>query len=75
MDRELLRSITEPTHYESEAALDVIDFCQMYNISFTRGNIIKYIVRAGKKNDELQDLHKALDYLLREIEYLKNKQS
>ena len=44
-------------------------------LSFTRGNILKYIVRAGKKDDELQDLHKALDYLLREVEHLEITQN
>ena len=30
---------------------------------FLRGNVIKYLARAGKKGDELQDLKKALHYL------------
>ena len=44
----------------------------MYDISFSRGNILKYVIRAGKKNDELKDLYKALDYLQREIQFIKN---
>ena len=74
LDRELLRKLTQPDHYDSSTSIDVIDICHMYDISFSRGNVLKYVIRAGKKDDELQDLHKALDYLLREIEYLKNKQ-
>lgn len=73
MDRELLRSLTKPEHYDSQTNIDVIDICHMYNTSFSRGNIIKYVIRAGKKNDELKDLYKALDYLQREIEYIKNQ--
>lgn len=61
-------------HYMGESNYDVIDFCKDYNLSFNRGNIVKYVVRAGKKDDELQDLRKALDYLLREITYLEKKQ-
>jgi hypothetical protein len=30
---------------------------------FLKGNVIKYLARAGKKDDELQDLKKALHYL------------
>ena len=30
---------------------------------FLRGNVIKYVARAGKKGDEVQDLKKALHYL------------
>lgn len=61
-------------HYMGESQYDVIDFCKDYNLNFNRGNIVKYVVRAGKKDDELQDMRKALDYLLREITYLEKKQ-
>jgi len=36
--------------------------------TFTRGNVIKYVMRAPYKGDELGDLFKALDYLVEEIE-------
>ena len=42
----------------------------MYSLNFNRGNIIKYIARAGKKDDEIKDLKKAKDYIEREIKYL-----
>lgn len=58
-----------PLHYATESKIDVIDFCKMYNMNFNRGNIVKYLARAGKKDNELDDLRKALNYLLREIEY------
>ena len=32
-------------------------------IGFCKGNIIKYVVRAGKKDDAISDLDKAIDYL------------
>jgi hypothetical protein len=38
-------------------------------MNFNRGNIVKYLARAGKKDNELDDLRKALNYLLREIDY------
>ena len=41
-------------------------------LNFNRGNILKYIARAGKKKDELGDLLKAQDYLEREIQILRN---
>jgi hypothetical protein len=61
-------------HYDNGKDYDVIDFIQDYKLGFNRGNIIKYIVRAGKKQDELKDLEKALDYLQREINYLRQEQ-
>ena len=56
-----------PLHYENTSAIDVIEFCNIYNLDFTEGNIIKYIVRYKLKNG-LQDLEKARDYLDRLIE-------
>ena len=46
---------------------------KMYNLNFNRGNVIKYVARAGKKDDEIKDLEKALDFIQREIKYLKEK--
>jgi hypothetical protein len=71
---------TVPNHYQpvkNESinnidTIDVIDFCKMYNLNFNRGNIVKYVCRAGKKDDEIQDLKKALDYLKRELKHLEN---
>ena len=59
-------------HYESTGDYDVIDFVQDYKLNFNRGNVIKYIARAGKKDDELQDLLKAKDYIEREIQYVRD---
>ena len=61
-------------HYENGKGYDIIDVCKDYALNFNKGNILKYVARAGKKKDELQDLRKALDYLQREITYLEEKQ-
>jgi len=63
---------TQP-HYENGKDYDIIDVIRDYELNFCRGNIIKYIARAGKKHDELLDLIKAQDYLNREIELLRSK--
>jgi hypothetical protein len=60
-------------YYESDGSFDVLDFIQAFNLSFSRGNVVKYVCRAGKKDDELQDLYKAKDYIEREIAYVKAK--
>ena len=62
----------KPTHYQA-GEFDVIDFCFKYNLDFASGNVVKYIVRAGKKdkNKELEDLLKAKEYLERKIERVK----
>jgi hypothetical protein len=60
-------------HYDNGKDYDLIDVISDYDLNFNRGNIIKYIARAGKKQNELQDLRKAMDYLQREIEIVSNK--
>jgi hypothetical protein len=59
-------------HYKNERKIDVIDFCNAYQLNFNKGNVVKYLARAGKKPNEpeLKDLEKALDYLKREIDYI-----
>jgi len=58
---------SNPTHYQNKVT--PIDIIEMYDLNFSLGNVIKYVLRAGKKNGEsdLDDLNKALWYLNREI--------
>ena len=60
-------------HYENSKGYDVIDFAADYNLNFNRGNVLKYITRAGRKDDEVKDLEKALDYLQREIAIVRSR--
>ena len=62
-------------HYEATGEYDVIDICQDYQLNFQRGSALKYIVRAGKKDDELQDLYKAKDFIEREIAFVREKRN
>jgi hypothetical protein len=57
---------------DNKKGYDVIDISKHYGLNFNRGNVVKYICRAGKKDNELQDLKKALDYLQREIKFIEN---
>lgn len=68
-------SAIKPDHYQAGQG-DVIAFCQHHSINFARGNVIKYVTRAGKKDPakELEDLEKAMEYLQREIENVKAHQ-
>lgn len=58
---------TEPKHYKNE--IEPIDVIENYDLNFNLGNVIKYVLRAGKKDGEAysDDLKKALWYLEREI--------
>jgi hypothetical protein len=62
-----------PSHYNNGKGYDVIDFCNDYKLNFNRGSAIKYIARSGKKDNEIEDLKKAIDFIQREIKYLENE--
>lgn len=64
---------TTVMHYNNGKDYDLIDVINDYKLNFNRGNIVKYVCRADKKGNEIQDLEKALDYLQREIEIIRSK--
>jgi len=62
--------VNHPDHYQG-GKLEVIDIIEDYNLGFSLGNAIKYILRADKKGNKKQDLEKALWYLKRELSKFK----
>lgn len=67
--------VSHPAHYNS-GKIEVIEFIEDQRLNFSRGNAVKYIARAGKKDPtkEIEDLEKAAWYILREAEILKAAQ-
>ncbi|MEF3112441.1 DUF3310 domain-containing protein [Streptomyces chrestomyceticus] len=56
-----------PSYYTGFSnGAEVIDIAE--HLNFNRGNVVKYLCRADRKEDEFQDLCKALYYLRREID-------
>ena len=68
--------VNNPSHYTS-GKIEVIDFIEDQKFNYHRGNAIKYICRAGKKDKskEVEDLEKAIWYLQREIKRLYEEDS
>ena len=66
------KMVDHPQHYGGKGnkyeAIKVIEAC---DLGFCLGNTVKYISRAGKKDNIIQELEKALWYLEREIKTLK----
>lgn len=56
-----------PDYYNGD---DVMQIIERYNLDFCLGNVVKYILRSGKKtaNKPIVDLEKALWYLERKIQ-------
>lgn len=71
MRREAEVSNVDPGHYR-DGKIEVIEFIMDKNLNFNRGNAVKYVVRAGKKNPdtEVEDIKKAIRYLEFELERL-----
>lgn len=65
-------AVNHPQHY-TDGKIEVIDFIEDKKLNYHRGNAVKYIARAGKKdpNKELEDIEKAIWYLSREVNRLK----
>ena len=57
--------VNHPQHYQH--GIEPIDYIESHNLNFNLGNVIKYVSRAGFKDNELENLKKAKWYLEREI--------
>ncbi|MBS5989592.1 DUF3310 domain-containing protein [Anaerococcus hydrogenalis] len=57
-----------PDYYKAKG-VETIDVIEAFDLNFNLGNVIKYVLRAGKKQGEEKekDLNKALFYLKREV--------
>lgn len=71
--------VNHPSHY-ADSEIEVIDYIEDKKLGFCLGNAIKYISRAGKKQEngrtfrekEIEDLQKAIWYINRRIYELTN---
>lgn len=64
--------INHPTHYMAHpSGVEAITITR--HESFLRGNVLKYVLRAPYKGNELQDMLKAQQYLAWEIERLRGE--
>ena len=65
-DKSLYDNVLHPRHYTSHpSGVECIDITRHMN--FCLGNALKYIWRAGLKDDAIQDLEKAIFYIHEEI--------
>lgn len=58
--------INHPSHY-TQGNIEVIDYIEDKKLGYRLGNVVKYVSRAGHKDDAIKDLKKARWYLNREI--------
>jgi hypothetical protein len=64
-----MSAVEHPAHYGGgDNPYEAIKVIEAWDLGFNLGNTAKYISRAGKKGDALEDLRKAAFYLDREIQ-------
>ncbi len=67
--------VKNPKHYE-QYEFEPVSFIMKNELSFWMGNVIKYVMRAGTKDDtdEVQDLKKAIRYIEMRINQLEGRE-
>lgn len=69
-----MSQVNHPFHYGGENnEYEAIKVIEAWRLDFWLGNAVKYICRAGKKDDMVQDLKKAKWYIERKISFLENE--
>lgn len=64
-------AVKHPSHYVEGRKFEPKDVIRDWRLNFNLGSALKYIARAGRKDDIVQDLEKAREYLSFEIDALK----
>lgn len=67
--------ITRPSHYISGRKYEPKDVIRDWGLNFNLGSAVKYISRAGRKDNIIQDLEKARTFIDFEIDALKEEQN
>ena len=74
VEKETIEMVNHRKHYQSKHGVEVIDIIEEFGLGFHLGNVIKYVLRAGHKSNELEDLEKAKWYLERVIDLKKTEE-
>lgn len=61
-------AVKHPSHYVEGRKFEPKDVIRDWGLNFNLGNAVKYIARAGRKDDIVQDLKKVQEYVQFEIE-------
>lgn len=60
-----------PNHYIGKHGLEARDVIAAFELGFNLGNVVKYVLRAGRKDSAEQDLRKARQYIDFQLEDMK----
>ena len=65
--------VSKPSHYTEGRKFETIEVIEDWGLGFCLGNAVKYISRAGRKSNLVEDLKKARWYIDREIASLEEQ--
>ena len=68
-----IKAVKHPDHYTAGRKFEPKDVIRDWGLNFNLGSAVKYIARAGRKDDIIQDLSKAKEYIDFEIEAIKTE--
>ncbi len=60
-------TINHPAHYGGDTPFECVKVIESFGLGFSQGNSLKYLLRAGKKGDAVEDKKKGLWYLERAL--------
>lgn len=69
------KAVKHPSHYTEGRKFEPKDVIRDWRLNFNLGSALKYIARAGRKDDIVQDLKKAQEYLQFEIDAIEAERS
>lgn len=73
-EQKVNNAVTGPSHYIEGRQYEPRKVIYDWGLNFNLGNAVKYISRAGRKGDAIEDLQKAKQYIDFEIEeIMKNR--
>ena len=61
-------NVKHPSHYVAGRQFEPKDVIRDWDLNFNLGNAVKYLSRAGRKLDKVEDLKKAQQYIQFEID-------
>ncbi|AVM70529.1 hypothetical protein C3V36_10990 [Lachnospiraceae bacterium oral taxon 500] len=69
-----MEKIKHPSHYAEGRKYEPYKVIKDWDLNFNLGNAVKYISRAGRKDNVVVDLKKAIEYIQFEIEAIEGEQ-
>lgn len=66
----MAETVKHPSHYSEGRKYEPVEVIRDWGLNFNLGNAVKYISRVGRKDNSIEDLKKAQQYLQFEIDAL-----